>query len=114
MIAPAAIVAPESVAAPDEDCRSDEHSGYAAGRVLPPVRQTVFSSDLVTSAVRIFEQRLGRTVSDNEARMLLARLVDFVRLGVDGFEGTPADTRSSDPSWSTGQEWGGGCEPEGR
>lgn len=74
----------------------------------------MFSKDLVTSAVRIFEQRLGRPVSDSEARMLLARLVDFVRLGVDGSEGTPADTRSSNPGQSASQERGGGSEPERR
>ncbi len=114
MTAPAAIVVPGSAAVPDENCRSGEHTSYALRRVLPAVRQTMFSKDLVTSAVRIFERRLGRSVSDSEARMLLARLVDFVRLGVDGSESTPADTRSSNPGQSDRQEWGGGCEPEGR
>lgn len=70
--------------------------------------------DLINSAIGVFEKRLGRPVSDGEARMLLARLVDFVRLGVEGSEGTPADTRIHNTVQPVGQKWSGGCEPEGR
>lgn len=64
--------------------QSDECAISPARPSLSPARQQAFSADLVNSAVCIFEQRLGRPVSDGEARMLLSRLVDFVRLSRPG------------------------------
>lgn len=114
MTAPEAIGPLGGVAVPDEKRRATERSSYALRRAPPSVRQQVFSPDLVTSAVRIFEQRLGRPVSNGEAKMLLARLVDFVRLGVNGFEDSPTDRTSLGPDPPGGQERGGDGEPEGR
>jgi hypothetical protein len=96
-------MAPGVAAVSSESRRSEERPSCAQWKPPPPARQQVFSTDLVSSAIDIFEQRLGRSVSDGEARMLLARLVDFVRLGVNGSGGTPADTRKPD-----GPERGGG------
>lgn len=114
MTAPEAIVGPGAVAVSDETSRFDEQLSYVRRQASLPVRQQVFSPDLVTSAVRIFEQRLGRQVSAGEARMLLARLVDFVRLGVNETKDAQTDRISLVPDQPGGQERSGGGKSEGR
>lgn len=46
-------------------------------------RRNKFSAQLVAEASEIFSRRLGRAVSDGEARALLGDLTDYYRLAVD-------------------------------
>lgn len=46
-------------------------------------RRNKFSADLVAEASAIFSRRLGRPVSEGEARTLLGDLTDYYQLAVD-------------------------------
>ena len=50
---------------------------------LPAVQRDKFSSQLLADASAVFSRRLGRVVSDEEARALLGNLADYFALASD-------------------------------
>lgn len=55
-------------------------------RGLPAVRRDKFSSQLLADASAVFSRRLGRVVSEDEARALLGDLADYFALASDHAE----------------------------
>lgn len=60
--------------------QTEQFRGLSHARIA---RRRKFSSALVEEARLVFEQRLGRTVSPNEARNMLGDLTDFMCLLIE-------------------------------
>lgn len=60
------------------------------------VRRSAFSRELILDAQALFEERLKRPVSENEARNLLGNLADYMWMLVQ-WEVTPPDVNSNMP-----------------